>query len=106
MTTEYVRDSLLWSLVDVPDDRILILPCGVDVDEYRPEADAEVLERYGVPERFVICPGAVTELKGTPNVVAATRTTPTSHRRSSPVTAMCACASPTNSVSAGCSWGG
>lgn len=72
VTTEYVRDSLLRPLVDVPDDRLLIVPCGIDVDEYHPGRDGAVLDRFGVPELFVICPGAVTELKGTHNVVAAT----------------------------------
>ncbi len=33
ITTDYVRDELVRPLVDVEDERLLILPCGVDVTE-------------------------------------------------------------------------
>ncbi len=72
VTTEYVRDELVRPMVDVPVSRFFVLPCGVNVDLFRPGAGGDVRERYGLPEKYVICPGAVTFLKGPQNVVAAT----------------------------------
>lgn len=73
VTTTYVRDRLVRPVVDLPRDRFLVLPCGVDLSEMRPGRGSEVRERYGLPDRYVISPGAVTWLKGAHNVVAATR---------------------------------
>lgn len=71
VATEYVRDELVRSLVDVPLERFQIIPGGVDIDAYQPGAGDEVRRAYGIPETYVIAPGAVTELKGSQNVVAA-----------------------------------
>ena len=71
VTTEYVRDALVKPLLSVPDSRFFVLPCGVDPAEFRPEPPASVATRFGLPERYVICPGALTMLKGPQNVVAA-----------------------------------
>ncbi len=71
VTTEYVRDQLVRPIVDLPIERFLILPGGVDLEAYRPGAGDEVRRRYGLPELYVISPGALTELKGPQNVVAA-----------------------------------
>ena len=73
VTTEYVRDELVRPLIDLPDDRFLVLPCGVDLDEFLPGDTAEIRKKYGLPERYVICPGALTYLKGPQNVVEASR---------------------------------
>ncbi len=73
VTTDYVRDELVRPLVDVPLSRFFVLPCGVDVDEFHPLRTGDIRERFGLPERYVICPGAVTRLKGPQNVVAASR---------------------------------
>lgn len=72
VTTEYVRDRLVRALIDVPLERFLVLPCGVDLDEFQPGKGAEVARKYGLPEKYVICPGALTASKGPQNVVAAT----------------------------------
>jgi glycosyltransferase involved in cell wall biosynthesis len=58
-------------LVDVPEEQFLVLPCGVDVDQFHPEAIGDVHERYGLTDPYVICPGALTTAKGPQNVVVA-----------------------------------
>lgn len=68
----YVRDQLVRPVVDLPVERFRILPGGVDLEAYRPGAGDEVRRGYGLPERYVISPGALTEMKGPQNVVAAT----------------------------------
>lgn len=70
-TTEYVRDELVRPLADVPMERFLVLPCGVDLEEFRPDAAGDIAARYELPERYAICPGALSEAKGPQNVVAA-----------------------------------
>lgn len=70
VTTDYVRDSLIQPLVDIDQDLFLVLPCGVEPEEFTFEAPDEARRRYGLPERFVICPGALTHAKGPQNVVA------------------------------------
>jgi glycosyltransferase involved in cell wall biosynthesis len=73
VTTEYVRDELVRPLVDLPEDRFLVLPCAIDLDEFSGGPDRGVLARYGIQEPFVLCPGALTEVKGPQNVVDASR---------------------------------
>jgi glycosyltransferase involved in cell wall biosynthesis len=73
VTTEYVRDELVRPIVDLPLDRFQIIPGGVDLDAYRPGTGDEVRLRYELPESYVISPGALTELKGPQNVVAASK---------------------------------
>ena len=74
VTTEYVRDRLVRELVDLPEERFIVLPCGIDLEEFRPGRGAdEVRGKYGLPETFVICPGALTASKGPQNVVEATK---------------------------------
>ncbi len=72
VTTEYVRDRLVRTLIDLPLDRFLVLPCGVDLDEFHPDQGAVIARKYALPEKYVICPGALTASKGPQNVVAAT----------------------------------
>ena len=73
VTTEYVRDVLVRPLVNVEDDRLLLLPGGVDVSEFKPEKGEKIRAKYGLPERYVICPGALITAKGPQNVVAAAK---------------------------------
>jgi starch synthase len=53
-------------LYGVPDDKIRVIPNGIDPDEYKPTYDEAVLERYGVdPSRpFVLFVGRITRQKG------------------------------------------
>ena len=70
-TTEYVRDELVRPLIGLEIDRFVIIPCGIDLQEFRPTREQAMRTKYGLPERFVICPGALTKVKGPQNVVAA-----------------------------------
>jgi glycosyltransferase involved in cell wall biosynthesis len=72
VTTEYVRDELVRRLIDVPMERFVVIPCGIDLQEFRPTSRKTLRLKYGLPDRFVICPGALTRIKGPQNVVAAT----------------------------------
>lgn len=71
VTTKYVRDKLVKPIIDITDDRFLILPCGVDLDDFRPENTGGIKEKYNLPDTYIICPGALTKSKGPQNVVAA-----------------------------------
>ena len=73
VTTEYVRDELVLPLVDVPKDRFVILPCGVDPAEFETVPGTDIKAKYGLPEHYVVCPGALTYAKGPQNVAAATQ---------------------------------
>ncbi len=71
VTTEYVRDSLIIPLINLPKDRFLILPCGVDLEDFKPGNTGNIREKYDLPHTYVICPGALASSKGPQNVVAA-----------------------------------
>jgi glycosyltransferase involved in cell wall biosynthesis len=71
VTTEYVRDRLVRPLVDLAPERFLVLPCGVDLERYRPDAAGDVAAAYDLPDPYVISPGALIHVKGPQNVVAA-----------------------------------
>jgi glycosyltransferase involved in cell wall biosynthesis len=71
VTTRYVRDELVRALVPAPEERFLILPCGIDLEEFHPDAAGDIAVKYDLPSRYVICPGALTSVKGPQNVVAA-----------------------------------
>ncbi len=73
VTTAYVRDSLVRPVVDLPERRFLVLPCGVDLVSFAPGKTGSVREKYGLPDSFVLCPGALTRSKGPQNVVDASR---------------------------------
>jgi starch synthase len=51
---------------DVPDERISVIPNGIDLHEYQPTADTSYLERYGVPTDldYVLFVGRITRQKG------------------------------------------
>jgi glycosyltransferase involved in cell wall biosynthesis len=71
VTTAYVRDELVRRLVDLPIDRFTVIPCGVDLGTYHPTASRALREKFGLPDRFVISPGALIAQKGPQNVAAA-----------------------------------
>jgi len=71
VTTDYVRDELVRNLIDIPVERFLVLPCGVDLEEFKPGGDRSIAAKYDLPETYVICPGALTTSKGPQNVVKA-----------------------------------
>jgi len=71
VTTRYVRDELVRSLLAVPEERFLILPCGIDLEEFHPDRAGDIAAKYDLPPRYVICPGALVAVKGPQNVVTA-----------------------------------
>lgn len=73
VTTEYVRDELVKPIIDIPDNKFLILPCGVDLDEFKANNNSGIREKYNLPASYVICPGALTASKGPQNVVEASK---------------------------------
>lgn len=73
VTTDYVRDSLAGPLFEAPVERYLVLPCGIDLQEFHPDRNEGAAERFGLTHPYVICPGALTAVKGPQNVVAASR---------------------------------
>lgn len=73
VTTEYVRDELVRNMVDVNPDKFLLQPCGVDLSEFNPDNTGNIAEEFNLPERYVICPGALTKSKGPQNVVEASK---------------------------------
>ena len=73
VTTDYVRDELVKPLVDAPNSKFLILPCGVDLEEFRADNIEGIKEKYNLPDTYVICPGALIKSKGPQNVVEASK---------------------------------
>jgi len=73
VTTEYVRDKLVRNLIDLPLEKFLIQPCGVDLSEFNPENTENIVKKYSLPSKYVICPGALTQSKGPQNVVEASK---------------------------------
>ncbi|MEE4258845.1 MAG: glycosyltransferase family 4 protein [Bacteroidales bacterium] len=73
VTTEYVRDELVMPIINIPENKFLILPCGVDLDDFRAENTYGIRAKYNLPEKYVICPGALTASKGPQNVVEASK---------------------------------
>ena len=71
VTTEYVRDKLVRNLIDVPLEKFLIQPCGVDISEFNPANTENIAKTFDLPTRYVICPGALTSSKGPQNIVEA-----------------------------------
>ena len=71
VTTKYVRDILVKPIIDIPNNKFLILPCGVDLEDFRPDNIEGIREKFDLPETYVICPGALTKSKGPQNVVEA-----------------------------------
>lgn len=71
VTTDYVKDKLVKPLINLPDSRFLVLPCGVNLTDFKPGNTNGIFEKYDLPETYVICPGALTLSKGPQNVVAA-----------------------------------
>jgi len=57
--------EMLIRLYGVPDDNIELVPCGVDLEEFRPMDKAEVRRRLGFPEEpIVLFVGRIEPLKG------------------------------------------
>ena len=71
VTTPYVRDTLVLPLVGRPVTDFTLIPCGVDTAPISLQERARVAAKYHLPNRYVVCPGALTEAKGPLNVARA-----------------------------------
>ena len=71
VTTPYVRDTLVIPLVDRPGTDFTLVPCGVDTAPISLQERARVVAKYNLPNRYVVCPGALTDAKGPVNVARA-----------------------------------
>jgi alpha-maltose-1-phosphate synthase len=71
--SEGMRRDLLECYPAIEPERVEVIYNGVDTDEYRPDAGAEVLERHEIdPERpSVVFVGRITRQKGLPHLLAA-----------------------------------
>jgi alpha-maltose-1-phosphate synthase len=61
------------NLYSVPDERIRVIPNGIDLDQYRPTKDRAVLERYQIdPDKpYILFVGRITRQKGIIHLVRA-----------------------------------
>ena len=61
------------NLYGVPFERIRVIPNGIDLNEYRPKPDEEVLKRYGIDPNtpYVLFVGRITRQKGILHLVNA-----------------------------------
>ncbi len=73
VTTKYVKNSLILPLLNIPEEKFLILPCGVNLQKFSPQNTDNIRAKYNLPEEYVICPGALTFSKGPQNVVEASK---------------------------------
>lgn len=78
VTAEYVRDELVQKVLglngkQLPMDRFFVLPIGVDLAEFNASNVGDIKAKYNLPETYVICPGALSKLKGPMDVAVASR---------------------------------
>ena len=68
------KDDVL-RLFDVPENRVAMIPNGIDVDEYRPVEKPDVLRKHGVDPNlpFVLFVGRMTRQKGIVHLLRAVR---------------------------------
>jgi starch synthase len=67
-----MKDDVL-QLYNVPNDRIRVIPNGIDIEEYQPRLNSEVLHRYGINsiKPFILFVGRITRQKGIVHLVNA-----------------------------------
>jgi glycogen synthase len=72
--SESMKDDV-HALYGVPSERIGIIHNGINLEQYRPTSDTEVLERYGIDPRmpYVLFVGRITRQKGIIHLVNAIR---------------------------------
>ncbi len=82
-------------LYGVPDEKVAVIPNGIDPDEYRPRPDEAVLRRYGVDpaQPFVLFVGRITRQKGIIHLVNAIK-----HLRPGTQVVLCAGAPDTKEI--------
>jgi alpha-maltose-1-phosphate synthase len=68
-----MRADILAAYPEISPERVRVIRNGIDTDEYRPDPDTDVLERYGVDRTrpYVIFVGRITRQKGVPVLLRA-----------------------------------
>jgi starch synthase len=68
-----MRADILSAYPEISPERVRVIRNGIDTDEYRPDPDTDVLERYGVDRTrpYVIFVGRITRQKGVPVLLRA-----------------------------------
>ena len=68
-----MRADILSAYPEISPERVRVIRNGIDTDEYRPDPDTDVLERYGVDltRPYVIFVGRITRQKGVPVLLRA-----------------------------------
>jgi starch synthase len=68
-----MRADILSAYPEIQAERVRVIRNGIDTDEYRPDPDTDVLERYGVDlaRPYVIFVGRITRQKGVPVLLRA-----------------------------------
>jgi starch synthase len=71
--SEGMRADILSAYPEISPERVRVIRNGIDTDEYRPDPDTDVLERYGVDltRPYVIFVGRITRQKGVPVLLRA-----------------------------------
>jgi starch synthase len=71
--SEGMRADILSAYPEISPERVRVIRNGIDTDEYRPDPDTDVLERYGVDRTrpYVIFVGRITRQKGVPVLLRA-----------------------------------
>ncbi len=70
-----MRNDVLASYRDVDPQRVFVVHNGIDVEQYRPNPDPEVVARHGIDAHrpFVLFVGRITRQKGLPHLLRAVR---------------------------------
>jgi starch synthase len=71
--SEGMRADILSAYPEISPERVRVIRNGIDTDEYHPDPDTDVLERYGVDRTrpYVIFVGRITRQKGVPVLLRA-----------------------------------
>ena len=71
--SEGMRADILTVYPEIPAERVRVIRNGIDTNEYRPDPNTDVLERYGIDQGrpYVIFVGRITRQKGVPVLLRA-----------------------------------
>ena len=71
--SEGMRTDIMTAYPEISPERIRVIRNGIDTNEYRPDPDTDVLDRYGIDKSrpYVIFVGRITRQKGLPVLLRA-----------------------------------
>jgi glycosyltransferase involved in cell wall biosynthesis len=86
--SRFTRDRLLESQSDISEDRIRVIPCGINLDCFRiigPEPVAAFKQRHSLPDSFVLYVGSIEPRKNLETLLAAYERLPPEQREVFPL---------------------